>query len=64
MYTTFLAFIVNGGIDLVSPQYEFLYASQDYSKMKKLSHTGCTDMGFPQCESGYDYQELSSMNFF
>ena len=64
MYTTFLAFIVNGGIDLVSPQYEFLYASQDYSKMKKLSHTGCIDMVSPQCESAYEYQEQSSMKKF
>ena len=49
------------GIDMVFPKYELLDACQDYSKMKKLSHTGCIDMVSPQCESAYEYQEKSSM---
>ena len=47
--------------DMVSPQCEFSYVCHDYSKMKKLSHTGCIDMVSPQCVSAYDYQEQSSM---
>ena len=46
---------------MVSPQYEFLDACQDFSKMKKLSYTGRIDIVSPQFESAYEYQEQSSM---
>ena len=44
-----------------STLYESSYAGLDYSSVKMLSHTGCTDMVSPQCESLYVYQEYSYM---
>ena len=44
---------------MVSSLYESAYAGLDYSSVKMLSHTGCTDMVSPQYESSYVYQEYS-----
>ena len=44
---------------MVSSLYESSYAGLDYSSMKMLSNTGCTDMVSPQYESSYVYQEYS-----